>query len=44
MQAALPSKTDVFSLPYPPVSVGGPAVESMSTIFHLGRMENDVNV
>ena len=29
---------------YPSVSVGSSAAESMSTIFHLGRMENDVSL
>ena len=28
---------------YPTVSVGSPAAESVFTVFHLGRMENDVN-
>ena len=29
---------------FPSVSVGSSAAESMSTVFHLGRMENDVNL
>ena len=42
-----PSETDAFCLAYthvfyPLVSVGSSATESMSTVFRLGRMENDV--
>ena len=37
--------SSVYScLSYPLVSVGSSAAESMSIVFHLGRMENDVNL
>ena len=48
-EAAPPTETDMFCLAYthvfyPSVSVGSSALEAMSTVFHLGRMENDVNL
>ena len=48
-EAAPPTETDFFSSIYSSVfylsvSVGSPAAESLSTISHLGRMENDVNL
>ena len=46
-QASPPTETDVFCLYthrfYPSIFVGSSAAESMSTVFCLGRMENDVN-
>ena len=48
MQAAPPTETNVFCLAYTHVfyasfSVGSSAAESMSSVFNLGWMENDVN-